>query len=59
MHQRKVLGVLLNALRPAAFVLLAAVLLALLLSYRVSKRVVRPLNALDLENPQAVETYDE
>ncbi len=57
--QDSVLGVLLNALRPAAFVLLAAVLLALLLSYRVSKRVVRPLNALDLENPQKVETYDE
>ena len=57
--QDSVLGVLLNALRPAVFVLLAAVLLALLLSYRVSKRVVRPLNALDLENPQAVETYDE
>ena len=57
--QDSVAGVLLNALRPAVFVLLAAVLLALVLSYRVSKRVVRPLNALDLENPQAVETYDE
>ena len=57
--QDSVAGVLLNALRPAVFVLLAAVLLALVLSYRVSKRVVRPLNELDLEHPQKVETYDE
>lgn len=57
--QDSVFGILLNVLKPTAGVLLAAVLLALLLSYRVSKRVVRPLNELDLENPQKVETYDE
>lgn len=57
--QDSVFGILLNVLKPTAGVLLAAVLLALVLSYRVSKRVVRPLNELDLENPQKVETYDE
>lgn len=57
--QDSVFGILLNVLKPTAGVLLAAVLLVLVLSYRVSKRVVRPLNELDLENPQKVETYDE
>lgn len=57
--QDSVFGILLNVLKPTAGVLLTAVLLALVLSYRVSKRVVRPLNELDLENPQKVETYDE
>ena len=57
--QDSVFGILLNVLKPTAGVLLAAVLLALVLSYRVSKRVVRPLDELDLENPQKVETYDE
>ncbi|MGN1307432.1 MAG: ATP-binding protein [Faecousia sp.] len=57
--QDSVFGILFNILKPMAWVLLAAVLLALVLSYRVSKRVVRPLNELDLEHPQKVETYDE
>lgn len=57
--QDSVFGILFNILKPMAWVLLAAVGLALVLSYRVSKRVVRPLNELDLEHPQRVETYDE
>lgn len=57
--QDSVFGILFNILKPMAWVLLAAVGLALVLSYRVSKRVVRPLNELDLEHPQKVETYDE
>ena len=57
--QASVFGVLLHVLKPTAAVLAAAVLLALLLSYRVSKRVVKPLNELNLDDPQAVETYDE
>ncbi len=57
--QDSVFGVLMQVLKPTAAVLLAAVLLALLLSYRVSKRVVRPLNELNLDNPQAAEAYDE
>ena len=57
--QDSVFGILRNVLKPMALVLVAAVGLALVLSYRVSKRVVRPLNELDLEHPQKVETYDE
>ena len=57
--QDSVFGILFSILKPMAWVLLAALLLALVLSYRVSKRVVRPLNELDLEHPQKVETYEE
>ena len=53
-----VLGILLRMLRPAVAAVLVAIALAWLLSYRLSKRIVRPLNALDLEHPeQAEETY--
>lgn len=42
-----VLGILLRMLRPAVAAVLVAIALAWLLSYRLSKRIVRPLNALD------------
>lgn len=53
------LGVFLNALKPAIAVLLLTAILAALLAYRVSRRVVKPLNALDLEHPEQIQTYDE
>ena len=54
-----VLGILVRMLRPAAAAVLVAIALAWLLSYRLSKRIVRPLNALDLEHPEQAEAYDE
>ena len=54
-----VLGLLLRMLRPAVAAVLVAIALAWLLSYRLSKRIVRPLNALDLEHPEQAEAYDE
>ena len=54
-----VLGILLRMLRPAVAAVLVAIALAWLLSYRLSKRIVRPLNALDLEHPEQAEAYDE
>ena len=50
-----VLGILLRMLRPAVAAVLVAIALAWLLSYRLSKRIVRPLNALDLEHPEQAE----
>lgn len=57
--QDSVLGIFLHMLYPAIVVVTAAALLALLLSYRVARRVVKPLNELDLEHPELAETYDE
>lgn len=54
-----VLGILVRMLRPAVAAVLVAIALAWLLSYRLSKRIVRPLNALDLEHPEQAEAYDE
>lgn len=54
-----VLGILVRMLRLAVAAVLVAIALAWLLSYRLSKRIVRPLNALDLEHPEQAEAYDE
>ena len=54
-----VLGILLRMLRPAVAAVLVAIALAWLQTYRLSKRIVRPLNALDLEHPEQAEAYDE
>lgn len=45
--------------QPICIVLLAALILAFLLASRLSKRIVEPLNALDLEHPLENRTYDE
>ena len=53
-------GVLLiGMLQPLLAILLAASILAAVLAFRFSKRVVEPLNHLDLEHPLENETYAE
>lgn len=49
----------LGMLQPICVVLMAALILALWLADRLSKRIVEPLNALDLDNPLENQTYDE
>lgn len=49
----------LGMLQPVCVVLMAALILALWLADRLSKRIVEPLNALDLDNPLENQTYDE
>lgn len=50
---------ILGMLQPVCVVLMAALILALWLADRLSKRIVEPLNALDLDNPLENQTYDE
>lgn len=59
MSQRSVLFLVGGMLSPLVFILLAACLLAGVLSYRVSKKIVKPLSEIDLKHPEQVETYDE
>ena len=59
MSQRSVLFLMGGMLSPLVFILLAACLLAGVLSYRVSKKIVKPLSKIDLKHPEQVETYDE
>lgn len=46
-------------LQPICIVLLVALILAFWLASRLSRRIVEPLNALDLDHPLDNQTYDE
>ena len=57
---RSTVGVLLlGLLQPALLVLVLALLLSAFLARRLSKSIVEPLNALDLEHPEENDTYEE
>lgn len=57
--QYTVITILLGMLQPVAFILLAALILTLALSARVSKAILDPINRLDLEVPENNDTYEE
>ena len=57
--QNSVIIILLGLLQPLILIILFALLLSLFLSHKVSKAIVKPINALDLDNPAANETYEE
>lgn len=57
--QSGILTLLLGMLQPIIVVLIAAIALSLLLASRLSKRIVKPLNELDLDDPLNNEGYDE
>ena len=50
---------LLGMLQPSIVILMAALILSGLLAYRLSRRIVEPLNQLDLDHPLENDTYDE
>lgn len=45
--------------QPLVLVVIIAIALSVFLAYRLSKRIVKPLNDLDLEKPDANEAYEE
>ena len=59
MSQRSVLFLMGGMISPVVFIFLAACALAGVLSYRVSKKIVKPLGSIDLQHPEQMETYDE
>lgn len=46
-------------LQPLIFILAITVFFALFLAYRISRRIVEPINKIDLENPGDGKVYDE
>ena len=50
---------LLGILQPLIVIVVLAVILSALLASRLSKRIVGPLNAIDLDHPLENDTYDE
>lgn len=57
--QYSVLTLFLGMLRPVLIIALLAVVLALLLAYRLSKNIVTPMNKLNLDSPLSNKVYEE
>ncbi len=58
-NQYTVFTIVMGLLQPILFILLAVLIITAVLSSRVSKSIVKPINDLDLENPENNETYEE
>ena len=54
-----VITILLGIAQPVAIVIIFAIILSFVLSRRVSKSIVKPINSLDLDNPENNDAYDE
>ena len=57
--QDSVLALLLEVLFPLVLIYAIAIAVSLMLARKMAKRIVNPLNALDLDNPLSCDTYDE
>ena len=57
--RKTMLVLMLGMLHPACVVAVLAIVLSFLLSHRMSRRIMEPLNALDLDHPLENDTYDE
>ena len=58
-NQYTVFTILLGLLQPIILILVIALILTAVLSSRVSKAIIKPINELDLEYPDKNETYEE
>lgn len=50
---------LLGMMTPVIIVVIIAVIISAMLAHKMSKRIIEPLNKLDLDNPTENETYEE
>ena len=57
--QNSVFIILLGLIKPLIFIVIAALALSLALSRRVSKAIIKPINNIDLDDPENNETYEE
>ena len=57
--QYTVFSILLGLLQPISFMILVVLGISVFISSRLSKSFVRPINAIDLDNPEDCKTYDE
>lgn len=58
-EQYTVITILLGMLQPIIFIMIIALILTLVLSSKVSKAIIGPINRLDLEVPENNDTYEE
>ena len=57
--QYTVLSVVVVMRSPILLILIVSLILAAVFAGRISKSIIRPINAIDLEHPENAETYDE
>lgn len=57
--QNTVLSLIYGMIQPILFVVILALVLSLVLAHQLSKRIVGPLNSIDLEHPMENTAYDE
>lgn len=57
--QYTVISLLLGILQPILFILVIALIISAYLSSKISKSVIKPINSIDLDNPESCDTYDE
>lgn len=57
--QRSILGLLLGMIRPLLVIAVIALALSIVIAYQLSKRIIQPINALDLDAPTEEEVYEE
>lgn len=57
--QYTVFTILMGLLQPFLVVMVIAVIISLILAMRISKSITKPINEIDLDNPQSSEVYSE
>lgn len=58
-NQYTVISILLGLVQPILLIVVVALILTLILSSRVSRSIIEPINRLDLEFPENNDTYEE
>lgn len=59
LSQSSIWAIAISMIQPLLIVVLIMIILSFYLAYRVSNRVVEPLNEIDLDHPETCETYEE
>lgn len=57
--QRSILTLLLGMTQPLCFIFAVAMILSIFLAMRISKKIVKPINEIDLDHPLSNKGYDE
>ncbi|MGN0614471.1 MAG: ATP-binding protein [Porcipelethomonas sp.] len=52
-------AILISLAQPIALIIIVTLILSIILSGRIAKSIVKPINELDLDNPENNDTYDE
>ena len=56
--QFSIFTLVLSMLQPILIVLVLAVILSLLLAAQIARKIVNPINEIDLEHPEAAQIYE-